>query len=165
MNKLYDNGSYLLGNINVVINDIERKINDTNVNLYGDMVDEYKELLDELVEVRDNDNAKYVVVNYENPMGYTFEYWSDTKEDYSYDFRYEVEDYIENEIQYIKEQMSQGQDIEDYAKDLVYLDNLTDKDIDKIAEKVFYDDQLNETTNDMIHYYLYHYDKYVKGGE
>ena len=161
MNKIYDNGKMLLGNINDIIIDIKRNID----NLDGEMKDEYQELLNDIVEVRDKDHAKYVMVNYDNPMGYTFEYWTDTKEDYSYDFRYEVKDYIENEIQYIKEQMCQGQDIEDYAKDLVYLDNLTDKDIDKIAEKVFYDEQLNETTNDMIHYYLYHYDKYVKGGE
>lgn len=165
MNKLYDNGTMLLGNVNDIILDIERNIKSLNENLYGEMIDEYQELLNDIVTARDKDHAKYVMVNYDNPMGYTFEYWTDEEEDLSYDFNYEVKDYVENEIQYIKEQMCNGYDMEDYAKDLVYLNGLTDKDIKHIAEKVFYDEQLNETTNDMIHYYLYHNDKYIKGGD
>jgi len=68
-----------------------------------------------------------------------------------------VNDYIENEKEYIKSCMEEDkQNIEGYKNDLDYLENLTEQDIEEISYKVSYDDELENKINDLIHYYLYH---------
>ena len=73
MNKLYDNGTLLLGNIDDIIKEFERQIkNDVFVDF------EIKEILKDLYELK-NMKHKYpveiVMINYDNPMGYSIDYW------------------------------------------------------------------------------------------
>jgi len=69
MNNIYDNGDLMIGNIKDIINYIE---NDENLETW-----EYDDLLKDLKEI---ENIAYIVmVNYDNPMGYSIDYW--TKDD------------------------------------------------------------------------------------
>ena len=68
MNKIYDNGALLIGNINMVINEVEREIKEDI-----DMVFTDKEELLMLSKLKDI--AEIVYIDYENPMGYTINYW------------------------------------------------------------------------------------------
>lgn len=65
MKNIYDNGALMLGNIKDIINYIE---NDERLETW-----EYEELLKDLYEIKDI--AYIVMVDYENPMGYTINYW------------------------------------------------------------------------------------------
>ena len=71
MNNIYDNGALMLGNIQDVIMEIEKEIKKDI-----DMCINAEEILEELKELRNVDYDMIVMINYENPMGYTIDYWS-----------------------------------------------------------------------------------------
>lgn len=71
MNNIYDNGALMLGNIKEVINEVETEIK-KDIDMC--MIDA-RELLKDLKELENV--ASVVMVNYENPMGYTIDYWSE----------------------------------------------------------------------------------------
>lgn len=74
MINIYDNGALMLGNIKMVIKEIEKEIaNDIDMCCI-----DASELLKELKET-EKELGDYLIVciNYENPMGYTIDYWSD----------------------------------------------------------------------------------------
>lgn len=71
MNKIYDNGALMLGNVQMVINEVESEIKEDIDMVFTDKED----LLEELKEIKNIDNNMIVCVNYENPMGYTINYW------------------------------------------------------------------------------------------
>ena len=66
MNNIYDNGALMIGNIKDIINYIE---NDETLETW-----EYEDLLKDLYEIKDI--ADIVMVNYDNPMGYSIDYWT-----------------------------------------------------------------------------------------
>ena len=72
MNKIYDNGSLMLGNVQDLIMEIEREIKEDIDMLSADMED----ILKELKELRDIDYEMVVCINYDNGMGYSIDYWS-----------------------------------------------------------------------------------------
>lgn len=67
-----------------------------------------------------------------------------------------VNDYIENEKVYIKQDMNASGYSKDLLQDLNYLENLTELEKNEIAEKVSEDFELQTKLNELIHYYLYH---------
>lgn len=70
MNSIYDNGALMLGNIDMVIAEIEKELKEDI-----DMVfTEKEELLKELKEYQGI--AEIVYIEYENPMGYIINYWA-----------------------------------------------------------------------------------------
>lgn len=72
MNKIYDNGALMLGNVQDLIMEIEREIKEDI-----DMFDiDMEELLKDLKELRDIDYEMVVCINYDNGMSYTIDYWS-----------------------------------------------------------------------------------------
>lgn len=71
MNKIYDNGSLMLGNVQDLIMEIERQKRASVDMLDADM----DELLKDLKELRDIDYNMIVCINYDNGMGYTIDYW------------------------------------------------------------------------------------------
>lgn len=74
MNKIYDNGALLVGNIDLVIKEIRKDIDEDLDMLAADR----EELLKDLEELK-KINVEIVCVNYENGMGCMIDYW--TKED------------------------------------------------------------------------------------
>ena len=72
MNKIYDNGALLLGNIQDIIMETEREIKENIDMFYIDM----EELLKDLKELRNIDYDMIVCVNYDNGMGYSIDYWT-----------------------------------------------------------------------------------------
>lgn len=71
MNKIYDNGSLMLGNVKDVIMEIEREIKQDI-----DMFDiDMEELLKDLKKLRDMDYEMVVCINYDNGMSYAIDYW------------------------------------------------------------------------------------------
>lgn len=71
MNSIYDNGAMMIGDLNLVIKEIQREIKE-DIDM---LVDKY-ELLKELLELRDNKYVEIVCINYDNGnMGYTIDYW------------------------------------------------------------------------------------------
>lgn len=71
MNKIYDNGALMLGNVQDLIMEIEREIKE-DINMFDvDM----EELLKDLKELRDIDYEMVVCINYDNGMGYSIDYW------------------------------------------------------------------------------------------
>lgn len=71
MNKIYDNGALMLGNVQDLIMEIESEIKE-NIDMFcADMED----ILKELKELRDMDYNMIVCINYDNGMGYTMDYW------------------------------------------------------------------------------------------
>lgn len=72
MNKIYDNGALMLGNVQMVIMEIERQKRASIDMLDADM----DELLKDLKELRDIDYEMVVCINYDNGMGYTIDYWN-----------------------------------------------------------------------------------------
>lgn len=72
MNKIYDNGSLMLGNVQMVIMEVERQKRENIDMLDADM----EEMLKDLKELRDIDYEMVVCINYDNGMGYTIDYWS-----------------------------------------------------------------------------------------
>lgn len=74
IDKIYDNGALLVGDIDLVIKEIKKEIDEDLDMLAADR----EELLKDLEELK-KINVKIVCVNYENGMGCTIDYW--TKED------------------------------------------------------------------------------------
>ena len=72
MNKIYDNGALMLGNVQDLIMEIEREMKENIDMLYIDTED----LLKDLKELRDVDYEMVVCINYDNGMGYTIDCWS-----------------------------------------------------------------------------------------
>lgn len=70
MYNIYDNGALMLGNIKDVINEVEDEIKKDIDMVFTDK----EELLKELKELEDI--VDIVMVNYDNPMGYTIDYWT-----------------------------------------------------------------------------------------
>jgi len=66
MNSIYDNGALMIGNIKEIIKYIE---NDETLETW-----EFEDLLNDLKEL--NDKVEIVMINYENPMGYSIDYWN-----------------------------------------------------------------------------------------
>jgi hypothetical protein len=66
MENIYDNGALMIGNIKDIIKYIEQ---DENLEMW-----EFEELLQDLKELK-NTETEIVMVNYENPMGYSIDYW------------------------------------------------------------------------------------------
>ena len=72
MNKIYDNGALMLGNVQMVIMEIERQKRASI-----DMLDvDVDEILKDLKELRDIDYNMIVCINYDNGMDYSMDYWS-----------------------------------------------------------------------------------------
>lgn len=71
MNKIYDNGALMLGNVQDLIMEIERQKRENIDMLDADM----EEMLKDLKELRDIDYEMVVCINYDNGMGYTIDYW------------------------------------------------------------------------------------------
>lgn len=74
MNKIYDNGALMLGNVKDLIMEIEREKRE-NIDMLDTDMDE---LLKDLKELRDIDYEMVVCINYENfdYQGYLLDYWS-----------------------------------------------------------------------------------------
>lgn len=69
-----------------------------------------------------------------------------------------IKKYIKNEIDYIKESMSNDkQNINSYKKDLDKLRSLKSNDIKEIQSAIFDDLDFEDYINEMIHEYLYDY--------
>ena len=66
MDKIYDNGALMIGNIKEIIKYIE---NDENLETW-----EFEDLLNDLKKF--DDKVEIVMINYENPMGYSIDYWN-----------------------------------------------------------------------------------------
>ena len=72
MNNVYDNGALLIGNIDMVINQIKKDMQDNIDMVFTDQ----EELLQELIDLKnDNIGVDIVYINYERPMGYELNYW------------------------------------------------------------------------------------------
>lgn len=72
MNKIYDNGALLLGNIQDVIIEVERELKE-NIDMFAT---DMEELLKDLKELRNIDYDMIVCVNYDNGMSYSIDYWT-----------------------------------------------------------------------------------------
>ena len=72
MNSIYDNGALLIGNIDLVIKEVEKEIKEDIDMVFTDK----EELLKDLKELKEI-NVSIVYINYENPMGYTIDYWQE----------------------------------------------------------------------------------------
>lgn len=74
MNKIYDNGALMLGNVQMVIMEIERQ-KKASIDMFD--IDIYK-LLKDLKELRDIDYEMVVCINYDDiPYGeYKLDVWS-----------------------------------------------------------------------------------------
>lgn len=73
MNKIYDNGAIMLGNIDLVIKEIKREI-ENEIDMSDANTEELlKDLEDLKVQVP---SVEIVSVNYDTGMGYSFDYWT-----------------------------------------------------------------------------------------
>ena len=72
MTNIYDNGALMLGNVQLVIMEVEKEMKENIDMAFTDQ----QELLKELKELRNIDYDMIVCINYENPMGYTIDYWT-----------------------------------------------------------------------------------------
>lgn len=73
MNKIYDNGALLLGNIAMVITEIKTEIAKNIDMCFVDAEEVLKDLED--IE-RELGSDTIVCINYENGMGYSIDYWT-----------------------------------------------------------------------------------------
>lgn len=78
MNKIYDNGGILLGNIDLVIKEVQKEIEEDIDMVFVDK----EELLKDLLELKEeksymlNNKIEIVCINYDNgSMGYSIDYW------------------------------------------------------------------------------------------
>ena len=72
MDKMYDNGALMLGNPKKIIKEFYRQKRENNT------TDEIvEEIINDLKEIENI--ADIVMINYDNPMGYSIDYW--TKQD------------------------------------------------------------------------------------
>lgn len=72
MNKIYDNGALMLGNVQDLIMEIEKELKNGIDMFCADM----EGIIKDLKELRDIDYEMVVCINYDNGMGYTIDYWS-----------------------------------------------------------------------------------------
>lgn len=72
MKNIYDNGALMLGNVQMVINEIEKELKNDVDMFCADM----EEIIKDLKELRDIDCEMVVCINYDNGMGYSIDYWS-----------------------------------------------------------------------------------------
>lgn len=72
MNNVYDNGAIMLGDLTMVISEIEKEMKENVDMCFCDM----DELLKELKELLEVDKHMIVSINYENPMGYDYTCWT-----------------------------------------------------------------------------------------
>lgn len=71
MKTIYDNGALMIGNIKDVIKEVKTEMKEDVDMCFVDQEDLLKDLK-ELENV-----AEIVMVNYENPMGYSIDYWAE----------------------------------------------------------------------------------------
>ena len=74
-------------------------------------------------------------------------------ENYMFDI---VDNYIENEINYIKSDETCSGLTDADIEDIYMLQHLTPNQKQEIADNVLNDLELEEKINELIHYYLYH---------
>lgn len=72
MTEIYDNGALMLGNVQMIINEIEKELKNGIDMFCADM----EEIIKDLKELRDIDYEMVVCINYDNGMGYTIDYWT-----------------------------------------------------------------------------------------
>lgn len=72
MNKVYDNGAMMIGNIDLVIKEIKREIKEAT-----DMYDiELENLLKDLEDLKVQvPNIDIICIDYDTGMGCSFDYW------------------------------------------------------------------------------------------
>lgn len=75
MNKIYDNGALLIGNIDKVIKEVQKEIEQDIDMVFTDK----EELLKELLELKEL-GVEIVYINYERSMGYELNYWYESDE-------------------------------------------------------------------------------------
>lgn len=66
MNNLYDNGTILLGTKKDIVNQIYNNM------LEEEQDEQYQEILEDLKDFKDD---TIIALNYDNGMGYSFDYW------------------------------------------------------------------------------------------
>lgn len=66
-----------------------------------------------------------------------------------------ITDYIENEINYIKKEMSICGESESELSDLMMLLNLTEEDVKEMVDFIVVDYRLEETIDNIIHESIY----------
>lgn len=66
-----------------------------------------------------------------------------------------ITDYIENEINYIKKEMSICGESESELSDLMMLLNLTEEDVKEMVDFIIVDYRLEETIDNIIHESIY----------
>ena len=69
MNKIYDNGAIMLGNVKMVKEEIKKEL-EKNIDMFGADMEEILKDLEEL------SNETIVAINYDNGMGYSIDYWN-----------------------------------------------------------------------------------------
>lgn len=72
MNRIYDNGALMLGNVQDVIMEIEKEIKEDLDMCAANQ----EELLKDLKELRNIDYDMVVCINYDMGMGYDIDYWT-----------------------------------------------------------------------------------------
>lgn len=150
MNRIYDNGALMLGNVQDIITEIERQIKE-DIDLC--MVDA-EELLKDLKELRNIDYDMVVCINYDMGMGYGIDYWTSKDlvknpcKHYALDIEKLIRSYIDDEKEY---------DSVKANKDgvLDYLNDLTDVQIMKMADNIVNDDWFGQQIIDTIGHELY----------
>lgn len=70
MNKIYDNGAIMLGNVKMVKEEILKELKNGVDMCFADM----EEILKDLEEFS---NETIVAINYDNGMGYSIDYWNE----------------------------------------------------------------------------------------
>ena len=68
MKKIYDNGALLLGNPKIIIDEFNRQKKE-----YEETDEIVEEIIKDLEELKDI--ADIVMINYDNLMGYSIDYW------------------------------------------------------------------------------------------
>lgn len=68
MNRIYDNGAIMLGNVKMVREEIQKEIKE-NVDMFCSDMEEILKDLEEL------SNETIVAINYDCGMGYSIDYW------------------------------------------------------------------------------------------
>lgn len=65
MNKIYDNGALMLGNVQDILEYLATQNEDLELEMVTEIVEELEELENDII----------VCVNYEHPMGWSVDYW------------------------------------------------------------------------------------------
>lgn len=70
MNKIYDNGTMLIGNVKMIKDMIKNNLEKGSI----DDLDLITEILEDIKDLEDN---TIICLNYDNPMGYSYDYWDE----------------------------------------------------------------------------------------